>query len=275
MSEEKLPDQPSNKQAKRDKAQARADRLEELKAQQQSQRRKRGIVQGVAALVVVAVVIGVVVFVLGRNDDNGPSSAQDFTGATPTVSSDADGSPASLSDDGGFVVGNPDAPVTVTVVEDFQCPVCQQFEAQSGDQLASYAAGDDVKVEYRGIAFLDRMSSTDYSTRALNASACVMDSGADVWTKFHEQLFLQQPPEGGDGLPDDQLVSIAADAGADEAAVQSCVADGTFTDWTAATTQAAFDDGVSGTPTLFVNGKKLSSFDGTELQNAVDEAMGA
>lgn len=255
-------DQPSRKQAK---AEARAAALARLKAEEKARRRRRTLWQSLAAVVVAVLVVGGVVLALGNGEDERGGSDAPLA---------VDGEvPAATTNDGGFVVGNPDAAVTIEVVEDFQCPVCQQFEAAAGELLDSYAAGDDVKVEYRGIAFLDRASSTDYSSRALNASACVMDSGAEVWKEFHRQLYLQQPPEGGAGLSDDQLVSIATEAGADEAAVSSCVADQTYADWVGATTDRAGDDGVTGTPTLFVDGEKLAGFTPEELQAAVDKAL--
>ena len=250
---------PSRKQSK---AEARAAALARLQQEEKARKRRRTLVQAAVAALAVVLVVGVAVFVLSKQDDDS---------GTPATA--AGGAPAAATADGAFVVGNPDAPGTVQVVEDFQCPVCRQFEDAAGDLLDSYAAGDDVKVEYRGIAFLDRASSTRYSSRSLHASACVMDEGAEVWKEFHRQLFLQQPPEGGDGLSDEQLVSIAADAGADEDAVASCVEDETYAGWVEATTDAAGDDGVTGTPTLDVDGQKLSSFDPAALQTAVEQAL--
>lgn len=231
-----------------------------VRAQQAAARRRTVLLQvGVAALVVV-VVLAVTVAVLRAQD----SAAQAPAAIPPQV----DGS-------GALVLGDPDADVTVEVVEDFQCPACRAFEAAQGDLLRSYAEGDAgdgrVNVAYRGIAFLDDASSTDYSTRALSASACVMAEGDGVWSRFHRSLFEQQPPEGGAGLSDEQLVDLAGAAGADEDVVRRCVAEGTYTDWAAATTARAGDDGVTGTPTVYVNGTELD--DPAGLADAVDAAL--
>ena len=65
-----------------------------------------------------------------------------------------------------------------------------------------------VKVEYRPIAFLDDASTTDYSSRALNALMVVLDeSGQDAFEAYHRLLFENQPAEGTAGLTDDQLSS--------------------------------------------------------------------
>lgn len=228
---------------------------EVVKAQQAEDRRRTVLIQaGVAAAAVIAVLLVTVAF-LSASDDDEPA-------ATPDA----------VDDRGAFMVGNPDAPVTVEVVEDFQCPACRAFEQAAADLLTSYAEGDEVDVAYRGIAFLDRASTTNYSSRALNASACVMEEGEDVWTAFHRTLFEQQPPEGGAGLTDDQLVDAAVAAGASEDAIRPCVEEERYADWATATTQQAGDDGVDGTPTVFVDGEKLDEVTPEAIEAAVEAA---
>lgn len=246
-------------------------------AQQQARARKRRtvITQVVIGVVLVVAVLVVTLVVLGNRDDT-PTTAGDpvgtgSDGASPSPDGQA---PPEVTADGAFVVGNPDAEVAVQVVEDFQCPACQQFEAGAGDLLDEYAAGDEVKVEYRGIAFLDQMSTTDYSSRALNASACTMSQGQDVWSELHRQLFLQQPPEGGDGLPDATLVDLAVEAGADADVVGSCIEDRTYDAWTAATTDASAADGITSTPTILVDGEQVQLSSLADLSDAVDAALG-
>ncbi len=235
---------------------ARAAAAQKILDDAKRRRRRTVIIQVAVVAVVVAAVIGGTVIGL-KNSDSGV---------------EAGAAPSAVTSDGSYVVGNPDAPVTVQVVEDFQCPVCQQFEAAFGEMLDTYAEGDDVKVEYRGIAFLDRASTTEYSSRALNASACVMEAGdTDIWKEFHRQMYLQQPAEGGAGLPDSELIRIAEDAGADD--VESCVDDRAYADWVKSTTNASSDDGVDGTPTIFVDGEKIDGFNPADITAAVDEAL--
>ena len=138
----------------------------------------------------VAIVVGITLAVLSQRDSGGRGRP----------------APPGLTSDGAVRFGAADAPVTLQAVEDFQCPICQQFESTNADLLRSYRDGDQVAVEYRPIAFLDRMSSTEYSTRALNASMCVLeDAGKDAWLKYHQSLYANQPPENGAGLPDSDL----------------------------------------------------------------------
>jgi len=239
---------------------SREQRAAKVKAQQAAMRkaearRRNGIIAG-AVLAVLVVVIGVAALV-----QSGRNSTSD-TSATPSNFS----GPGSTS----VVLGQSSAPVTVTVFEDFQCPICQQFETSVGPTLASLRESGKVKVEYRSIAFLDRMSSTEYSTRALNAAACVRDQAPDAFDKFHTALFANQPPENSAGLPDSKLVELAKGAGAPD--VASCITGQTFKDWTVKVTDAASKDGVNGTPTVRVNGTDLVNPSAEQLTAAVDKA---
>jgi len=164
----------------------------------------------------------------------------------------------------------------VDVYEDFQCPVCAQLEATSGSTFASLVDAGTVQLRYHGMAFLDRASTTDYSTRALNAAAVVAESGTDAYRAFHDLLFADQPAEGTAGLTDDQLIDYAAQAGAIGAAVESGIRDLRYGDWVAAATDQASTDGVTGTPTVFVDGTQLDSADLTPegITAAVQAAQG-
>ena len=102
----------------------------------------------------------------------------------------------------GITVGS--GPVTVEVYEDFICPACKAFEDQSGQTLDQLVAANKVKIVYYPLAFLDRQSSTDYSTRAAAASACADEGGK--FREYAEALFARQPAEGSAGLSDGELI---------------------------------------------------------------------
>lgn len=239
---------------------SREQRAAKVKAQQAAMRkaearRRNSIIAGVVvAVLVVAVGIGAIVQA-GRNSTSGSSATpKNFSGTDST----------------SVVLGQDSAPVTVTVFEDFQCPICQSFEKNVGPTIQSLRDEGKIKVEYRSIAFLDRMSSTNYSTRSLNAAACVRDSSPDAYEKFHDLLFENQPPENTDGLPDSKLIEMAKEAGATD--VESCIKDQTFKSWTQKVTDAASKDGVNGTPTVRVNGQELVNPSADQLKEAVDKA---
>jgi protein-disulfide isomerase len=193
-------------------------------------------------------------------------STRDASGRAATV-------PAGVTDTYGVVVGDASAPHTVTVYEDFQCPICHDFEGTAGDRLRKAVDAGRIRLDYRMVAFLDDASTTDYSTRALNAAAVVLDtSGQDVFLEFHDLLFDHQPPEGSAGLSDAQLVRYAVRAGADESAVRPGIEDPTFRQWAVNAASQMSRDGVNGTPTVLVDGEMQAE---PTLQSSIDTALRA
>ena len=141
------------------------ERAAQLHRQQEAAARRRRVTTVTSVVVVgLLVVLGLGVLVLR---DGGGGTVVDAQ------------APAGLVD-GAIVSGQAAAPVTLTLYEDLQCPGCKAFEAASGDTIDELVASGDVRVETRPLAFLDRQSSTDYSSRALNALACVQDVSPDA-----------------------------------------------------------------------------------------------
>ncbi|MGY1844828.1 DsbA family protein [Modestobacter sp. SYSU DS0875] len=235
-------------------------RAAEAAARAAAERRRRTVIGGVAAAVVLVVAL-VVVFVVQSSRTSTDTDAAAPTGTT--------------GDGYTVAVGAADAPVTLDLYEDFQCPACAQLEASSGDTVQRLVDDGTVRLRYHGMAFLDRASTTEYSSRALNAAAVVLDAGGtDAYRAFHELLFAHQPEEGGPGLTDDQLVEYAAQAGATGDAVESAIRERRYADWVAAATDRASQDGVNATPTVLVDGEQLDTSDLTpdEITAAVQAA---
>ena len=236
------------------KAQAAAAALQGKKDKQ-----RRTLIQVAVAVVLIALVAAIG-FSIAR------SNSEDTT-AVPAAT------PSSVTQDGAIRIGDPNASVVVTVVEDFQCPACKQFEAISGDTLSELVADSTIAVDYKPIAILDRMSSTNYSTRAANASLCVADADISAWPTWHKTMFEQQPTEGGAGLSDDDLLGLIQLAQIDGPDLTSCITDGAYTDYVASQTQSVLDGGVTGTPTVMVNGETVSNPTPDGLRAAIAAAQ--
>jgi protein-disulfide isomerase len=67
-------------------------------------------------------------------------------------------------------------------------------------------------------------------------------------------LFARQPHEGGEGLTSDQIAELAGDAGVPRDVIDA-FADRTFEPWIAKVTDTAFSNGITGTPTVKINGE--------------------
>ena len=179
--------------------------------------------------------------------------------------------PEGASGDYGLVVGEADAPKSIVIYEDFLCPFCGDLEQTVGDQLDAAVEAGEVKVEYRPLPFLERIS--DYSPEAANAFAVVLEeSGPEVAKAFHDLLFDNQPSEDGPFPSKDDLVDLAVEAGADESDVRPGIEDMAFEGWVDAAGEAASKDGINSTPTVFIDGQKA---EGQTLADIAEAMVGS
>jgi protein-disulfide isomerase len=241
------------KKAANDNRAARAAAVLESQRREE-QRRRRTTVAAVVAALVVALGLGYLV----------------------TTTLDASGESAVApggTDDYAVVVGDADAPTSLSFYEDPQCPICRQFEAAVGEDVSQAVAEGEVQVEYHVVSFLDTASANEWSSRAANALMVVQDlAGPEAFVRMHELLYDNQPQEGTEGPSDAQLVAWAVEAGAEEAPAREGIESGKFDQWVVNATDQMSKDGVNGTPTVFVDGEKV---EGTPADSvaAVREAL--
>ncbi len=172
-------------------------------------------------------------------------------------------------------------PVKVILYEDLQCPVCRAFEQANGAFLDEAVKNGDISIEYRLLAFLDRASPNQYSSRAGSAALCAFDSGGgEAYKKAANLLWANQPQENSAGPEDAALVDTLDQAGVSGDAVEACVLKGTFVPWLEEATEASRDAKITGTPTVIVDGKKVEGANKgvpqiADIQKAIDAAKSA
>jgi protein-disulfide isomerase/uncharacterized membrane protein YphA (DoxX/SURF4 family) len=164
----------------------------------------------------------------------------------------------------GVVYGKK-AAATVDIYEDFMCPICGEFEQSVGKTLEADVIANKAQVRYHPISILDRASNgTNYSTRAANAAVCASDVSVDAFVKFHGILFQKdvQPKENTSGLGDGRFLQIAQQAGMATGATATfttCLQNEDHKALVEGLTENASKRGVTGTPTVYVNGKKVNA----------------
>jgi protein-disulfide isomerase len=163
--------------------------------------------------------------------------------------------PAGVADGDDTGIARGTGTIIIDLYADFMCPNCKRFEETRGGLLDDLVAQGRAKVVVHPVAFLDRMSSgTQYSTRASAAAGCAADGGR--FTEYTRTLFSQQPAENSSGLPDSRLIEIGRSVGlGDDFA--TCVKNRTYRGWAGHVTDRAARRGVTGTPTLMVNGRTV------------------
>ena len=184
-------------------------------------------------------------------------------------SNDVEASAAGRSDY-GVTIGDPDAPRSVVVYEDFLCPFCGELERGIGEQVAELADEGKVYVDYRPFTLLDRIGP--YSAEAVSAFGVVLDtSGPEVAKRFHDLLYADQPAEDSATFPDaDWFVDKAVEAGATESEVRPGIEEGE-NDFAREATREAQDAGVTGTPTVLVDGEVFTYDDPQQILDELEK----
>ncbi len=243
--------------ANKSRQQSKTERAQSLMREQQRKERTRNLMVVGAVVVAIAIIAGVMFWVSNKSDTTGQAV-------------DAGGTPQNLTGDYSVTIGKSSAPTTIKVYEDLQCPICKSFEQVAGTQVQQGIADGKVKVDYHMVAFLDHESTTKYSSRALNAAMAVLSTaGPDAFLKFHTIAYQNQPAEGSAGVPDSTLVDWAVQAGADKSAVTPLINDDQYHQWVVNATDQMSKDDVTGTPTIFINGKKQADLQ-TGVQAVID-----
>jgi len=232
----------------------RPDASQKLAATKPKDGPSKGLIGGViAAILVVAVVIGV--FVTQANKSSGSYSSTVPVGGTK----DAKGLRAYPS-----VKLQSGAP-TVDIYEDFQCPICNELEKANGQQILADAKAGKIKLVWHLMTFLeDNFNNKPASTIAANGLYCAADAGKAA--EYHKATFAGQRPESqeskGDSFTLSDIKKYGKEAGITGAALtkfNSCVDKRSYGKYVAATMTNASKAGVTGTPTMFINGKEISS----------------
>jgi protein-disulfide isomerase len=145
-------------------------------------------------------------------------------------------------------VGPADAPVTVEVWSDFQCPACGYFaKSVEPDLVEEYVRPGDVRLVYRDFAFIGQ-ESIDSAV----AARCAGDQGK-FW-QYHDYLFENQKGENEGAFSRDRLDAIAEAVGLDMTTYGSCMSGDAPKQATEAETAQGRTAGVGSTPTLAING---------------------
>lgn len=217
----------------------------------QADKRKSLLIR-LAVILVPIVILVIVAIVLVGGQKNAPKLDSTAAPANTTTNGVLVGKEGKVIT--GEVPANEDGkkPVSMVLYQDYMCPACKQLETQYAGEIEELMDSGIATVEYRTITFLDPQSQgTNYSSRAANAAACVINTAPDKFSTFNSALYANQPQEGTTGLPNTELVEIAKAAGVPE--VENCIKDGTYRGWVAENNKVGIEQ-VSGTPSISING---------------------
>ena len=164
-----------------------------------------------------------------------------------TTSVSVGGVPSGLVTE-GFTIGDPAAPVTIDLYEDFQCPACLAWSQEVFPGLAANELDAGVaRIVFHDMAFLGP-ESVDAGRAAF--AAAQQGRFWDMWAT----LYLNQGRENSGAFDHDRLVGMASGLGLDVTRFEADMGSAAATRSLDRSRADASATGVDSTPTLVIDG---------------------
>ncbi len=170
----------------------------------QPDRRRRLLLLGGAALAAVVAVVAAIAISQGGSEDEGPDPASGAGEARngQAVEAEVEQLFAGIPQD-GTLLGEPDAPATLTEFADLQCPFCAQFAVETlPGVIEEFVRPGRLRLDLRLVAFI----GPDSERGAEVAAAATLQDR--VWP-FSELFFRNQGPENSGYATDGFLRRLA------------------------------------------------------------------
>lgn len=213
--------------------------------EQRLRRERRQRISIILGVTLVALVIAALVFIPNYLESRRPVG--DIVTITPKEYPNANGREMGLAD----------APVTIEVFEDFQCPACANYTTQIEPQvIENLIKPGQVHYIYRQFPVLDDRLGGGESDQAANASMCAAEQ--DRFWDYHEIVYANWDGENQGAFRDARLLAFAEALDLDMEQFRSCFNANKYRDEINADLDRGTQIGVQGTPSVFVNGELLT-----------------
>ena len=169
----------------------------------------------------------------------------------------------------GMVLGSASAPVKVEVYEDFQCPVCRRWGEDVFPSLVrNEITAGTASLAYRGYAFIGPDSQV-----AARAAWAAERQGRfwDLWATLYANQGLH---ENAGAFSTERVVAMADLVGLDHDRFVADLGSAEARAAVDASSSAAVAAGITGTPTVVVNGTILTETGYTAVSKAIAAAAG-
>ena len=151
----------------------------------------------------------------------------------------------------GVAIGPDDAVVTIYDFSDYLCPHCRDFNAMVGKLLRRNYAVPGGPLRWVSYEF----PLGDRSFPATVAAHCAEEQGR-YW-EMHDMLYAKVESWASETNPTGKFVDIAKEIGLDGGDFRACVERREGVSRIIASKQYGVELGVTGTPTIFVNGQPV------------------
>ena len=170
----------------------------------------------------------------------------------------------------GVHLGDPNAPVKLDEYADFRCSACLYYSQNTEPQiLTNYVETGKVYYTYHFFLVIDGNDGSDASYRSANAALCAGEQNR-FWD-YHDTLYANQITESASLFTDARLVTMAENLKLDMTAFNQCYQAKKYASIIQTDQAKAQSLGLTGTPSILVNGKLVTNF--SQLAQTIDAAL--
>jgi protein-disulfide isomerase len=172
----------------------------------------------------------------------------------------------------GYPGKGPAASPTLVEVADYLCPHCQATEPEAEAALKDLSD----KVHFVAVSF--SLKPEGLSGALARGAYCAHQQGEDAFWKYHVTAFSTARTKGwktSDPDSKDPVLEVAQAAGIDKAKLETCLGSPEAKAYVDTTVETMHKAGVNGTPTFFMNGRKLQMSQGKSLKDNIVDSMAA
>lgn len=222
----------------------------------------------------------------GSEDDTAGLSGEPIA-AIPAPDGQSWGDVVTVTEEGGYQVGNPDAPLKLVEYASHTCGACANFSVSAGEALkGSYVDSGVVSFELRNLV-RDPIDLAIATLVRCGQPENMQPLADQAWASFNDvmnnaQQGLATVPNLGDMDIAERFVTIGEAGGlidffsarglsADQA--RACLADSASVEGIAEASQAQAEElGVNSTPTFFLNGSRIDGNQWPQVEPALQRA---
>lgn len=168
----------------------------------------------------------------------------------------------------GVSMGPDGAPAQIIEFGDFQCPGCRVFALQVKPILKQRYI-DTGRAQFVYYDF--PLPMHQHAFLAARATRCAEEQGR-YW-QYHDAVFARQSSWSTERNALGTFVEIAVEVGLDRGAFESCINSDKYADLVSYNQKLGERLGVSGTPTVFVNGKRIEDWDPDAIGKVIEGSM--
>ena len=286
-------------QKRASRAERRAAEAAEMKAraEQMEKERKQQTLIGAIVMAVLVILVAIGAFTVYHNmhKNAGTQASTQTVEEAYDKLQQVENTPKLVDKKGGLLISKDgygksvEGAPTVAIYMDFLCPGCGNLHRQLDEDLQKMVDAGQINLDLHFMAFMDKWSTDDYSSRAANAAIYLAEHDSDPshLITFLEKMYAEdfQPEESSNykSVSDDQIKEQMIASG-----VSEDVADKAFgrdyQDWLDAidtytpkrselwNTSGTYKDSMT-TPTVTINGKFWDMNQLSTAQETIEEGL--